>query len=217
MKKFDYEEIRFFSSSDIQNFSVSSLDFFPPVFEICILRVHRKILKRKCFFFDKFIFLVLGFWPSYFWSFTQKLFVTLVKTAFEVFRRTIWWKFNVLRKLGMFHHFPTCNEKSYDFLVKNSVIFVRFALARPSYISRKSFFWNYNIFSLSFFTSTNLFYNFPQHFSVRASRTDLYLPEDHFKEKHLVWAICFEISTVPGFEPNNCRTSGDNCSAALSN
>ena len=142
LKTIAYEKSRFFSSSDIQNFSVISVDFFPPVLEICILRVHRKTLNRKGFFFDKIIFSRSRTLTEFLWSFRQKLFVTLVKTAIEVSKRTIWWKFDVLRKLEMFHHFSTYNEKSFDFLVKNSLIFVKPALARPSYNSRKSFFWN---------------------------------------------------------------------------
>ena len=86
--------------------------------------------------------LVLGIWPVNFWTFILTLFVSLVKTAFEVSRATIWSKLKTLRNKQMFHHFSVLNEKYSVLLVKNSGTFVRFALACPSYVSRKSFFWN---------------------------------------------------------------------------
>ena len=57
-----------------------------------------------------------------------------------------------------------------------------------------------------FSISTNLFYFFPRQFFVRVSKTDLYVPDDHFEEKYLVWEICFRASTVSGFEQKIVRT-----------
>ena len=38
-----------------------------------------------------------------------------------------------------------------------------------------------------------MFCIFTRHFFVRVSRTDLYVPEDHFEEKHLVWEYALKL------------------------
>ena len=212
------KKIEFFSTSQIKHFSVILLNFSRQVYKLCILRVHGNSLKEKCFFFWQIPFsLVLRKWRSNFRTFTQTLLVSLVKTAFEVTRETIWSKlisFTKHRKVSpLFGNewkiFRLVGEKLWNYC--------QICTRRSQLFFKETFFLKFEWIFLSFSNSTTLFYFCPRHFSVRVSRTDLCLPEDHFKEKHLVWAIWFKISTVPGFEPNNCRTSGDNCSAALSN
>ena len=52
-----------------------------------------------------------------------------------------------------------------------------------------------------------MFDNFPRHFFVRVSKSDLYAPEDHFEEKHSVWEKCFKTSTIPGLEPRSSEVN----------
>ena len=141
LKEFAQEKIRFFPSSDVHLFSLLLKAFFRQVLTISLLRVHENILSknvilRNSFFsfsdLDRVIFEVS----------VKTSFVSLVKTAFKVSRGTLWSNWFLLRNFGMFHFFSALNEKSSDFLVKNSGTILRFALASPSYISRKAFLWN---------------------------------------------------------------------------
>ena len=93
MKKLD-----FFSSSDVHLFSLILKVFFRQVLKISFLRVHENILSKNGFL-RNFLFLVLGSWPSYFWSFSQKLFCKFGQNCIQSIQR------NALIKLISFTKF----------------------------------------------------------------------------------------------------------------
>ena len=108
--------------------------------------------------------LVLRIWPVNFSTFIQKLFVSLVKTAFHVSRATIWSKLNISRNKDSTTFRPwmknilTCWWKTPALLSDlHSPVPATF---------RGNLFSGIRVNLLGLFLiSTNLFYFFPRHFS----------------------------------------------------
>ena len=118
----------------------------------------------------------------------------------------------------MFSHFRTLNGNSLEFLPDNFVTVVKIILACPGY----DYSWNIFLEIVQFFCSyCLLFFDwfsfiFGWIFFGRVSKTALYVLEDLFEEKLLLWEFVFQFFNCFRIWTKNFRTYGDNCSAALS-
>ena len=172
--------------------------------------------RRKVLVLTETIFFRLRTLTEAFPNIQTKLFYQFCQYGIQRIQRNDWMKFLSYQKLELFYHFWTWNERSTEFLPENFVTFVEIVLACPGYVFRLIFFWKICKSFMSFLYLDWFSFICGWNFLGRVCKTALYVPEDIFEEKLLVWEFVFQFFNRFRIWTKNFRTYGDNCSAAMS-
>ena len=138
----------------------------------------QKHFEKKMFsFWRKPFFSRLGTLTEVFSNFQTKLFCQFCQYGIQRIQTNEWMKLLSYKKLELFYHFWTWNERSTEFLPENFVTFVEIVLACPGYVFRLIFFWKICKSSMSFLYLDWFSFIFGSNFLGRVCKTALYVLE----------------------------------------
>ena len=177
--------------------------------------VHRNILKKKFSFWSKPFFSCLRTFTDAILNIQRKRFCQFRQYGIQRIQRNDWIKRFSYKELELFYHFRILNEKSPQLLPEKFVTVVKNVVRCPSYVFRLTYSIDICIFvSFSYFYW--LSFVFGWFLFGRVCKTALYVPDDLFEEKLLVWEVFLHFFNRFRILPKDFRSYGDNCIPALS-
>ena len=151
--------------------------------------------RKNVFLFDKFFFSLADFEECITES-SDKTISTVLLHCFQRIRNDV-TKTICFKKLELFYHFPTLNDESFGFLVKNIWTLVETVLECPGYKFVAKFLLKivqiFFVFSL-FWLNYLLFW---WKLFGRVSKTVLYVPEEKFEEKNRSEKNALKLQSFP--------------------